>query len=234
MRQQLQNKKNLVKNVFEKVYDKYDLMNDLMSLGAHRIWKKNLINMTSPLANKKLIDVACGTGDVAQLYLKRSNVNNNVLSIDPNKGMIEIAKKKLSKYNNLEWKVGSAENLPAPDNFFDFYTISFGLRNTRNLKKTLYEAYRVLKPGGKFLCLEFSKVENEKLSLVYKNYSKIIPSIGKLIVGDREPYEYLVKSIKNFANQDELLNLLEECNFKKANFINISGGIVAIHYGWKI
>ena len=125
MRQQLQNKKNLVKNVFEKVYDKYDLMNDLMSLGAHRVWKKNLINMTSPLANKKLIDVACGTGDVAQLYLKRSNVNNNVLSIDPNKGMIEIAKKKLSKYNNLEWKVGSAENLPAPDNFFDFYTISF-------------------------------------------------------------------------------------------------------------
>ena len=234
MRQQLQNKKNLVKNVFEKVYDKYDLMNDLMSLGAHRIWKKNLINMTSPLANKKLIDVACGTGDVAQLYLKRSNVNNNVLSIDPNKGMIEIAKKKLSNYSNLEWKVGSAENLPAPDNFFDFYTISFGLRNTRDLKKTLNEAYRVLKPGGKFLCLEFSKVENEKLSLVYKNYSKIIPSIGKLIVGDREPYEYLVKSIKNFANQEELLNLLEECNFKKANFINISGGIVAIHYGWKI
>ena len=223
-----------VAEVFNSVAKNYDLMNDLMSLGAHRIWKKNLINMTSPLANKKLIDVACGTGDVAQLYLKRSNVNNNVLSIDPNKGMIEIAKKKLSKYNNLEWKVGSAENLPAPDNFFDFYTISFGLRNTRDLKKTLNEAYRVLKPGGKFLCLEFSKVENEKLSLVYKNYSKIIPSIGKLIVGDREPYEYLVKSIKNFANQEELLNLLEECNFKKANFINISGGIVAIHYGWKI
>ena len=234
MRQQLQNKKNLVKNVFEKVYDKYELMNDLMSLGAHRIWKKNLINMTSPLANKKLIDVACGTGDIAQLYLKRSNVSNNVLSIDPNKGMIEIAKKKLSKYNNLEWKVGSAENLPAPDNFFDFYTISFGLRNTKDLKKTLNEAYRVLKPGGKFLCLEFSKVENEKLSLIYKNYSKIIPSIGKLIVGDRAPYEYLVKSINNFVNQDELLNLLEECNFKKANFININGGIVAIHYGWKI
>ena len=234
MRQQLQNKKNLVKNVFEKVYDKYDLMNDLMSLGAHRIWKKNLINMTSPLANKKLIDVACGTGDVAQLYLKRSNINNNVLSIDPNKGMIEIAKKKLSKYSNLEWKVGSAENLPAPDNFFDFYTISFGLRNTKDLKETLNEAYRVLKPGGKFLCLEFSKVENEKLSLVYKNYSKIIPSIGKIIVGDREPYEYLVKSIENFANQDELLNLLKECNFKKAKYINISGGIVAIHYGWKI
>ena len=234
MRQQLQNKKNLVKNVFEKVYDKYDLMNDLMSLGAHRVWKKNLINMTSPLANKKLIDVACGTGDVAQLYLKRSNINNNVLSIDPNKGMIEIAKKKLSKYSNLEWKVGSAENLPAPDNFFDFYTISFGLRNTKDLKETLNEAYRVLKPGGKFLCLEFSKVENEKLSLVYKNYSKIIPSIGKIIVGDREPYEYLVKSIENFANQDELLNLLKECNFKKAKYINISGGIVAIHYGWKI
>ena len=233
MRQQLQNKKNLVKNVFEKVYDKYDLMNDLMSLGAHRIWKKNLISMTSPLANKKLIDVACGTGDIAQLYLKRSSINNNVLSIDPNKGMIEIAKKKLSKYNNLEWKVGSAENLPAPDNFFDFYTISFGLRNTRDLKKTLNEAYRVLKPGGKFLCLEFSKVENEKLSLVYKNYSKIIPSIGKLIVGDREPYEYLVKSIEQFINQEELIELMVNNNFKKCSYRNFSGGIVSIHSGWK-
>ncbi len=234
MRQQLQNKKNLVKNVFEKVFDKYDLMNDLMSLGSHRIWKRNLINMTSPLANKKLIDVACGTGDIAQYYLKRSNINNHVLSIDPNKGMIEIAKKKLSQYSNLEWKVGKAENLPAPNNYFDFYTISFGLRNTKNLKKSLLEAHRVLKPGGKFLCLEFSKVENEKLNLIYKNYSKIIPSIGKMIVGDGEPYEYLVKSIKNFVNQDELLNLLKESNFHKANYININGGIVAIHYGWKL
>tara|TARA_A100000164_G_scaffold334762_1_gene326249 strand:- start:1442 stop:2146 length:705 start_codon:yes stop_codon:yes gene_type:complete len=234
MRQQLQNKKNLVKNVFEKVFDKYDLMNDLMSLGAHRMWKRNLINLMSPLSNKKLIDVACGTGDIAKLYLKRSNIENHVLSIDPNKGMLEIGKKKLSKYKNLEWKLGSAEKLPSPSNVFDFYSISFGLRNTKDLKKSLNEAYRVLKPGGKFLCLEFSKVENNKLNFIYKNYSKLIPSLGKIIVGDGEPYEYLVKSIKNFVDQDELLNLIEETNFHKANYININNGIVAIHYGWKI
>ena len=234
MRQQLQNKKNLVKNVFDKVFDKYDLMNDVMSLGAHRIWKRNLINMMSPLSDKKLIDVACGTGDIAQLYLKKSNINNYVLSIDPNKGMLEIGKKKLSKYKNLEWKLGNAENLPAPSNFFDFYTISFGLRNTKNLKKSLDEAYRVLKPGGKFLCLEFSKIENDKLDFIYENYSKIIPSLGKIIVGDSKPYEYLVKSIKGFITQDELLNLIKKSNFHSSNYINISAGVVAIHYGWKI
>ncbi|OUX45665.1 MAG: bifunctional demethylmenaquinone methyltransferase/2-methoxy-6-polyprenyl-1,4-benzoquinol methylase [Candidatus Pelagibacter sp. TMED275] len=234
MRQQLQNKKNLVKDVFEKVFDKYDLMNDVMSLGAHRIWKRNLINMMSPLSNKKLIDVACGTGDIAQLYLKKSNINNYILSIDPNKGMLKIGKEKLSKYKNIEWKLGSAENLPAPSNFFDFYTISFGLRNTKNLKKTLDEAYRVLKPGGKFLCLEFSKVENDKLDFVYENYSKLIPTLGKIIIGDGKPYEYLVKSIKNFVTQDELLNLIKESNFHNSNYVNISAGIVAIHYGWKI
>ncbi len=234
MRQQLQNKKNLVKDVFEKVFDKYDLMNDLMSLGAHRIWKKNLINMMSPLSNKKLIDVACGTGDIAKLYLKRSNNENHVLSIDPNKGMLEIGKNKLSKYKNLEWKLGSAEKLPAQSNFYDYYTISFGLRNTKNLKKSLDEAYRVLKPGGKFLCLEFSKVENDKLEAIYENYSKLIPSLGKIIVGDSEPYDYLVNSIKKFASQDELLDLLKESNFQNVNYTNISAGIVAIHYGWKI
>ena len=234
MRQQLQNKKNLVKNVFEKVFDKYDLMNDLMSLGAHRVWKRNLINMMSPLSNKKLIDVACGTGDIASLYLKKTSKDNHVLSIDPNKGMLEIAKKKLPKYQNLEWKVGNAENLPAPNNFFDFYTISFGLRNTKDIKKSLNEAYRVLKPGGKFLCLEFSKVQNDKLNLIYKNYSKIIPPLGKIIVGDGQPYDYLIKSISNFVNQDELLDLLKECKFHKSNYININSGIVAIHYGWKL
>ena len=234
MQQYLQNKKDLVKNVFDQVYNKYDLMNDFMSFGIHRLWKKNLLNMMNPSSDKKLVDVACGTGDIAKLYLDSVDESAIVTCVDPNEGMIRKGKEKLKDYKNLNWIIASAEKLPLPDNFFDFYTISFGLRNTRDLKKTLNEAYRVLKPGGKFLCLEFSKVENEKLSLVYKNYSKIIPSIGKLIVGDREPYEYLVKSIKNFANQDELLNLLKECNFKKANFINISGGIVAIHYGWKI
>ena len=119
------------------------------------------------------------------------------------------------------------------DNLFDFYIISFGLRNTKNLDKTLSEAYRVLKPGGRFFCLEFSKIQNTSLELLYNNYSKLIPSIGKLIVGDKEPYEYLIKSIENFINQDELIDLMKKHGFKKCFYRNLSGGIVSIHSGWK-
>ena len=130
--------------------------------------------------------------------------------------------------------MSSAENLPVNDNNFDFYTISFGLRNTKDIKKSLSEAYRVLKPGGRFLCLEFSKIQNSNLNFLFKNYSKIIPSIGKIIVGEREPYEYLIQSIDNFLNQDELTDLIIENNFKKCSYRNLSGGIVSIHSGWKI
>ena len=130
--------------------------------------------------------------------------------------------------------VSSAEKLPIKKNLFDFYTISFGLRNTKNLKKVLSEAYRVLKPGGRFLCLEFSKIDNSGLNFIYKNYSKLIPSIGKLVVGEREPYEYLVKSIDNFINQEELISLMHKSGFKNCNYRNLSGGIVSIHSGWKI
>ena len=120
------------------------------------------------------------------------------------------------------------------DETFDFYTISFGLRNTKNLNKVLEEAFRVLKPGGRFLCLEFSKIQNEGLNFIYKNYSKIIPSIGKIVVGEKKPYEYLIKSIENFINQDELVDLMSKNNFKKCTYRNLSGGIVSIHSGWKI
>ena len=126
------------------------------------------------------------------------------------------------------WKTSFKKNL------FDFYTISFGLRNTKNLDKTLSEAYRVLKPGGRFFCLEFSKIQNSSLDFLYKNYSKLIPTIGKIIVGDRKPYEYLTKSIENFINQDELIDLMKKHNFKKCFYRNLSGGIVSIHIGWKI
>ena len=171
MQQDLQNKKGLVQNVFNQVYDQYDLMNDLMSLGIHRIWKKNLLNMMNPSANQKLIDVACGTGDIAKIYLKSIGKNAEITCVDPNKGMINIAKKKLPKYKNLKWFISSAENLPVLSNSFDFYTISFGLRNTKNINKSLREAYRVLKPGGRFLCLEFSKIQNSNLDYLYKKYS---------------------------------------------------------------
>ena len=234
MEQYLQNKKGLVQNVFDKVFDQYDLMNDIMSLGIHRLWKKDLIYLMNPSYNQNLIDVASGTGDIAKLFLNNTNKNAQITCVDPNKGMVNKGKDKLRKFKNLKWIVSSAENLPVNDNSFDFYTISFGLRNTKDINKSLSEAYRVLKPGGRFLCLEFSKIQNSNLNFLYKNYSKIIPSIGKIIVGDREPYEYLIKSIDNFLNQGELIDVMIENNFKKCSYRNLSGGIVSIHSGWKI
>ena len=234
MQQYLQNKKGLVQSVFDQVYDQYDLMNDFMSLGVHRLWKKDLLNMMNPTSNQKLIDVACGTGDTAELFLNYVNKKSYVTCVDPNIGMIKKGKEKLKKFNNLNWIVASAEKLPMTTNSFDFYTISFGLRNTKDLNKSLSEAYRVLKPGGRYLCLEFSKIENSGLDFVYKKYSKVIPSIGKLIVGDKEPYEYLVKSIENFVNQDELIDLMKKNGFQNCTYRNLSGGIVSIHSGWKI
>ncbi len=234
MKQYLQNKKGLVQNVFNKVYDKYDLMNDFMSLGIHRIWKKDLINWMNPSEGKKLVDVACGTGDLAKLYLELTKNDEIIFCVDPNKSMINKGKKKLNKYQNIKWLIGSAEHLPVKDNSCDYYTISFGLRNTKNLNKSLSEAYRVLKPGGRYLCLEFSKIQNSNLDIMYKNYSKLIPLIGKTVIGEKEPYEYLVKSIENFINQDELINLMQKNKFDNCTYRNLSGGIVAIHSGWKI
>ena len=234
MQQNLQNKDGLVKNVFNKVYDKYDLMNDFMSLGIHRIWKKDLIQLMNPSKGKKLIDVACGTGDLGKLYLNSVGANQKILCVDPNKGMIKKGKSKLKKYKNIKWIIASAENLPIQDNSCDYYTISFGLRNTKNLNKALSEAYRILKPGGRYLCLEFSKIENSNLNSFYKNYSKLIPLIGKIVVGEKEPYEYLIKSIENFINQPQLINLMEKNKFQNCTYRNLSGGIVAIHSGWKV
>ena len=234
MHQELQQKKGLVKEVFNKVFDKYDLMNDFISLGIHRRWKKDFIQMLNPTSKKKLIDVGCGTGDIANLYIKLTNNNTRILCIDPNKKMIEEGKKKLIKHKNIIWKVGCAEDLKVENNIYDFYTISFGLRNTKDLNKSLSEAYRVLKKGGRFLCLEFSKIENANLEFIYKNYSKIIPFIGQLIVGDKKPYEYLINSIEKFVNQEKLLELMKKNNFRNCTYKNLSGGIVSIHSGWKI
>ena len=234
MQQYLQNKKGLVQNVFDQVYDQYDLMNDFISLGIHRVWKKNLINMMNPSPNKRLVDVACGTGDIAKLFLNYVNKDSQITCVDPNKEMIKKAKEKLNIYKNLEWIIASAEKLPLSENSYDFYTISFGLRNTTNLDKALAEAYRLLKPGGRYLCLEFSKIQNRSLDLIYKNYSKIIPTIGKYVKKKKEPYEYLIKSIKNFINQDELIDLMKKNNFQNCKYRNLSGGIVSIHSGWKI
>ncbi len=234
MQQYLQNKKGLVQGVFDDVYDKYDLMNDFMSLGIHRIWKKDLMNLMNPSKNKVLIDVACGTGDIAKLFLNLTNNNNRVYCVDPNKRMISKGKIKLKENKNINWLVAPAEKLPLKDNSCDYYSISFGLRNTKNLNKALSEAYRVLKPGGRYLCLEFSKIQNPSLDFIYKNYSKLIPLIGKKVVGQKNPYEYLIKSIDEFINQEDLVELMKKNKFINCNYRNLSGGIVAIHSGWKI
>ena len=233
MQQYLQNKKGLVEGVFDQVYSKYDLMNDFMSFGIHRFWKRSLINMMNPSLGKSLIDVACGTGDIGKLYLDNTDKNNKITCVDPNKGMVRQGKEKLSNYKNINWVISPAEKLPFENNKFDFYTISFGLRNTKNLNKALSEAYRVLKPGGRYLCLEFSKIQNSNLDFVYKSYSKLIPIIGQFVVGEKEPYEYLINSIEQFINQEELIQLMKNNKFQNCSYRNFSGGVVSIHSGWK-
>ena len=228
------NNERLVTKVFQDVFDKYDLMNDLMSLGIHRIWKKEFINLLNPQKNTNLIDVASGTGDIARLYLNKVSFQGNVCCVDENKGMLNLNKKKINKKNNIKWFCNNAEKLPFKKDFFDYYTISFGIRNVNNINNALKEAYRVLKPGGRFLCLEFSKVRNEILSKFYKTYSKSIPQIGKIIVGKSEPYEYLINSIEEFFSQDEFVKKIEKQNFENVTYKNLTGGIVAIHSAWKI
>ena len=233
MQQYLQNKKGLVEGVFDQVYSKYDLMNDFMSFGIHRFWKRSLINMMNPSLGKSLIDVACGTGDIGKLYLDNTDKNNKITCVDPNKGMVRQGKEKLSNYKNINWVISPAEKLPFENNKFDFYTISFGLRNTKNLNKALSEAYRVLKPGGRYLCLEFSKIQNSNLDFIYKSYSKLIPIIGQFVVGEKEPYQYLINSIEQFINQEELIKLMKNNKFQNCSYRNFSGGVVSIHSGWK-
>ena len=234
MKTNQKNSQRLVTKIFQDVFDKYDLMNDLMSLGIHRLWKKNFINLLNPQENTTLIDVASGTGDIAKLYLEKINHNGFVYCIDENKNMLNLSKKKLNKNSKVKWFCGNAEKLPFKNNFFDYYTISFGIRNINNINNALKEAYRTLKPGGRFLCLEFAKVENEILNKFYKTYSKSIPKIGKFIVGKSEPYEYLVNSIEKFYSQEEFFNEIKKQNFVNISYRNLSGGIAAIHSAWKV
>ena len=234
MQQNIDIKNSLVNEVFDKVFDKYDIMNDFMSLGIHRTWKKKLIQMMNPSKGSSLVDVASGTGDIAKLFSESTNHDSHIICIDSNKQMLKKGKEKLKKLKNIKWKVGFAEKLNLPSNYFDFYCISFGLRNTKNINKSLKEAYRVLKPGGRFFCLEFSKVQNSQLNSFYKKYSKLIPHIGEAIVGEKKPYKYLIESIENFMNQEELIKLMYKNNLTKCSYRNLSGGIVAIHSGWKI
>ena len=227
-------KTNLVNSVFNEVYKKYDFMNDVMSFGIHRIWKKNMIDWMRPQPNSYLIDVASGTGDLAKIFYKKTDGKSKISCVEPNKKMLNLGKNKLYNYKNINWYCSSAENLPFKDNTFDFYTISYGIRNVTDINLSLKEAYRVLKTGGRFMCLEFSKIENELLNKLYKQYSKAIPLIGKYVVGSPDPYNYLIKSIQEFYDQNEFLTLIQKNGFSNVQFRNLSNGISAIHSGWKI
>ena len=234
MKSTILDKSKLVNSVFSSVYKKYDLMNDIMSFGVHRLWKQKFIEWMNPLSDSRLIDVASGTGDIAKLFSKRNNNSSQITCVEPNAGMFEEGKKNLKDFTNIKWIKAHAEKLPLKDNFFDFYTISYGIRNVTDINKTLSEAYRVLKPGGRFMCLEFSKIDNEIINFFYKKYSNTIPIIGKYIAGTSQPYKYLINSIDQFYNQNQLIELMVNNGFSNTEYRNLSNGISAIHSGWKI
>ena len=209
-------------------------MNDIISFGIHRVWKEKFIDWMNPAPESKLIDVASGTGDIAKLFSKKNNNSSEITCVEPNVRMFEEGKTNLKKFKNIKWIKAYAEKLPLDDNIFDFYTISYGIRNVTDINKSLSEAFRVLKPGGRFMCLEFSKIDNELLNFFYKQYSKTIPFIGKYVAGSSQPYEYLVNSIDQFYNQNQLIELMINNGFSNTEYRNLSNGISAIHSGWKI
>lgn len=233
-------KRELIQDLFSKVANKYDVMNDLMSLGLHRLWKDELVRQIANLQSQ-ILDVASGTGDVAFRLKKRAALRGSICHItlcDINPDMLRIARERAINSNilqGLEYVTSSAEQLPFPDNSFEYYTISFGIRNVANINQALKEAYRVLKPMGKFLCLEFSKVENEWLKPIYEFYSfNIIPKIGKMIADNESAYRYLVESISNFPDQDKFSVMIKDAGFSKVSYKNLTGSITAIHSGYKL
>jgi len=226
-------KQTLVNNVFNSVADKYDLMNDLTSLGIHRLWKDSLINWLAPQPYQKLADIAGGTGDISMKFLLAGGCSAHI--IDINKEMITKGKLKNNNNNNLSWTIASAENLPMADNSYERASMGFGLRNITNRVLALKEVYRILKPGGRFICLEFSHVENSLLKKIYDIWSfQFMPRIGQKITGDKEAYNYLVESIRQFPSQPELTQMFSEAGFDRVKYRNLSNGIVTLHSGWKL
>ncbi len=225
-------KQNLVNNVFNSVASKYDLMNDLTSFGIHRLWKNNLINWLSPQNNQNLADIAGGTGDIAKKFLEVGGGNAHVYDI--NQEMLNTGQIK-NNQRNIKWTVASAEEIPTAEFSFERATMGFGLRNITDRIKALKEVYRILKPGGRFICLEFSHVENDIIKKFYDTWSfNFMPLIGKKITGDKDAYTYLVESIRQFPTQPELAQMFSEVGFSRVKYRNLSNGIVALHSGWKI
>ena len=231
-------KPKLVNKVFDSVAFRYDLMNDLMSAGLHRLWKDSFIDWLAPRKNTHLLDVAGGTGDIAFRFFKRTKGQATVTILDRNENMLKEGKRRaiVGKIEgDLWWVCGDAMKLPFENEVFDYYTISFGIRNVLDIKRCLSEAFRVLKPGGRIMILEFSKVENPTLNKIYDAFSfNVVPLLGKLIANDAESYQYLVESIRKFPSQEKLAGLVSESGFKQVKYRNLTQGVVAMHSGWKI
>lgn len=225
-------KQGLVQKVFSDVADKYDVMNDAMSLGLHRLWKNELVKSElCPQSDQVLIDVAGGTGDIANLFIKEGGAHAAI--VDLNKEMLEAGKVKLNS-KQLDWVHANAEELPFEGETFDFYTISFGIRNVTNIDKLLQEAYRVLKPCGKFVCMEFSSEITPIMKPIYKAYlMKILPLMGKIIADNADAYEYLAQSIIRFLKPTQLLHKMERAGFIECSYRKLNLGVVCIHIGYK-
>ena len=226
-----------VQGVFNSVASKYDVMNDVMSLGVHRIWKDMMMDWLAPQAGQKLLDVAGGTGDIAFRFLERSGFGHATV-LDLTSSMLAEGRSRAEAkqiINEIDWVVGDAMNLPFEDNVFDVYTISFGIRNVTCPQEALKEAYRVLKPGGRIMVLEFSQIPVPLGQWFYDRYSfNLIPKMGELIANDRSSYQYLVESIRKFPDQETFLGMVEAAGFENAKYRNLSLGIACLHSGWKI
>jgi len=234
-------RQTLVNRVFATVAERYDLMNDLMSGGLHRLWKDDLIAaLNPPRGNKayRLLDVAGGTGDVAIRYARASGPRATAVLCDISPEMIEVGQRRVREAglaDRIAFAQGNAEALAFPDRTFDTYTIAFGIRNVTHIDATLAEAFRVLKTGGRFLCLEFSQVQVPILDRLYDFHSfEVIPRLGALAAGDAEPYRYLVESIRKFPSQERFAGMIRDAGFERVSYRNLTGGIAAIHSGWKL
>jgi demethylmenaquinone methyltransferase / 2-methoxy-6-polyprenyl-1,4-benzoquinol methylase len=231
----------LVRGVFERVAGSYDLMNDLMSAGVHRLWKAELIGMIAPRPGEMLLDVAGGTGDIATRFLEAAGgaeAGTRAVICDINTAMLQVGRDRAldgGHLAGLTWTAGDAETLPIANGSVDVYTIAFGLRNVTRIDAALAEARRVLKPGGRFFCLEFSRVVVPGLAQLYDLYSfNVLPVLGQVVAGDREAYQYLAESIRRFPAQAELVQRMEAAGLGQPRYRNLSGGIAAIHSAWRI
>ncbi|MEL6377405.1 MAG: bifunctional demethylmenaquinone methyltransferase/2-methoxy-6-polyprenyl-1,4-benzoquinol methylase UbiE [Pseudomonadota bacterium] len=226
-----------VRGVFGSVASRYDVMNDAMSLGIHRLWKDAMMDWLAPRPGSKLLDVAGGTGDIAFRFLKRAG-HGHATVVDLTEDMLVEGRKRAEAEQmaqNLDWLVGDAMSLPFENNSFDVYTISFGIRNVTRPEEALSEAFRVLKPGGRLMVLEFSQIPNDLMQKAYDLYSfNVIPRLGQAIVGDRDSYQYLVESIRQFPDQETFLDMVRAAGFEQAKYRNLSMGIACLHSGWKI